>query len=339
MQQAESVIAPILLLMLAIAAVLLQAPLAAQPARDSTVLGQEAGTAANEGGFSEGGFSEGGADTCLGCHNSDSMRVIFATPHGQRADPESPMAQLQCEACHGPGGQHAGRRLVTAAHAPVIVFGRQRETPIAEQDAVCLSCHRDDLALAWTGSSHERNDTGCAGCHSVHTATDPVTLHATQNELCFDCHRQQRADSRKPSSHPLRVEDPVRAGAMICSDCHNPHGSVANGLLARPRLNDLCFDCHAEYRGPTIFEHAPVSEDCSLCHQPHGSIHAPLLTRRAPLLCQSCHSQRGHPSVSFTDGGLAGGRSPSPMVLGRSCTNCHTQVHGSNHPSGDNLMR
>jgi DmsE family decaheme c-type cytochrome len=283
-------------------------------------------------------FSERGADTCLGCHNSGTMRVIFDTPHGLRADPDSPMAQLQCEACHGAGGEHAGRRRVSSAHKPVIVFGKNRETPVAEQDTVCLGCHQQDVTLAWVGSRHEREETGCAGCHTVHTATDPVTLHASQNSICFDCHRRQRADSMKPSSHPLRTDEPARVGAMICTDCHDPHASVASVQLARATVNELCVDCHAEYRGPMIFEHAPVSEDCTLCHQAHGSIHASLLLRPLPLLCQSCHSQRGHPSVSFTDRSLAGGN-PSPMVLGRSCTNCHTQVHGSNHPSGYMLMR
>jgi len=87
------------------------------------------------------GFSEHGADTCLSCHNSPSMRVIFDTPHGQRADPESPMAQLQCEACHGPGGGHSGRRRVTASHEPIVAFGAGSETSIAERDAVCTGCH------------------------------------------------------------------------------------------------------------------------------------------------------------------------------------------------------
>lgn len=299
----------------------------------SPVAAQETGAA-----VSESNFSEQGADTCLGCHNSPAMRVIFDTPHGQRADPESPMAQLQCEACHGPGAEHSERRRVTASHKPVIVFGKGRETPVAEQNAVCMGCHQRDLTSAWNGSMHERNDTGCADCHKVHTATDPVTLHASQNGICFDCHRQQRADSLKPSAHPLRVDEPVRAAAMICTDCHDPHDSVGRAELKRATVNDLCFDCHAEYRGPMIFDHAPVSEDCTLCHQPHGSINAPLLTRREPLLCQSCHSQRGHPSVSFTAQSLPGGN-PSPMVLGRSCTGCHTQVHGSNHPSGYMLLR
>jgi DmsE family decaheme c-type cytochrome len=125
---------------------------------------------------------------------------------------------------------------------------------------------------------------------------------------------------------------------MICTDCHDPHGSVADALLVRDTANELCVSCHAEYRGPMLFDHAPVSEDCTLCHEAHGSVHQALLNRPAPLLCQSCHSQRGHPSLSFTDDSLSNGN-PSAMVLGRSCVNCHTQVHGSNHPSGYSLMR
>jgi DmsE family decaheme c-type cytochrome len=166
----------------------------------------------------------------------------------------------------------------------------------------------------------------------VHANADPVSLQSEQAEVCFDCHQQQRADSQKPSAHPIRFAE------MVCTDCHSPHASVSGGQLKRDTLNELCLSCHAEFRGPVLFDHAPVSEDCSLCHQPHGSIHPALLTRRPPLLCQSCHSQRGHPSLSFTNQSLPG-RNPSAMVLERSCMNCHTQVHGSNHPSGYNLMR
>ena len=63
-----------------------------------------------------------------------------------------------------------------------------------------------------------------------------------------------------------------------------------------------------------------------------------MLTQRPPLLCQSCHSQSGHPSVPHGSGGLADGN-PSPYLLSGSCLNCHSQVHGSNHPSGVNLSR
>ena len=283
-------------------------------------------------------FSDSGAETCLGCHNSPSMLAIFRTPHGQQADPKSPMASAQCESCHGPAGGHTDRRVVGPKHTEIVSFGADAATPVADQDAVCTGCHQADVTMGWIGSEHAQSDVGCGGCHTVHDVADPVGTHAGQNAVCFDCHQRQQADSLKPSSHPLRTDQLARVAAMVCSDCHNPHASVASGLLSRNTTNTLCFECHAEYRGPVLFDHAPVSEDCGLCHRPHGSMHPALLSRRAPLLCQSCHSQVGHPSISFTSDSLPGGR-PTPMVLGQSCMNCHTQVHGSNHPSGFNLMR
>ena len=277
-------------------------------------------------------FSESGADTCLGCHNSVLMLVIFRMAHGQRADPDSPMASLQCAACPGPGGEHSDRRRTASSHLPVIAFGRTSIVSATDQNNACTGCHEKDVGLAWHGSVHERNETACVSCHQVHTERDPVGSQVAQADVCFDCHRAQRSDSMKPYAHPIRFN------AMVCTDCHSPHASVADNLLVKNTTNELCVSCHTEYRGPVLFDHAPVSEDCSLCHEAHGSVHPAMLNRRAPLLCQSCHSQRGHPSLSFTDQSLPGG-SPSAMVLGGSCVSCHTQVHGSNHPSGFNLMR
>ncbi len=277
-------------------------------------------------------YSAKGADTCLGCHNDDSMLLIFRTAHGQGSDPASPMAHLQCESCHGPGGRHSNRRSVGAGHPAVVDFGRDAATPVAEQNQVCMGCHSRDVGLPWAGSVHERSELSCSACHDVHRPVDRVSLMTEQAEVCFQCHRKQRADSLKPSVHP------VRFGLMTCGACHNPHHSVSNDLLTRGTINELCWSCHTELRGPYLFEHAPVIEDCSLCHESHGSIHQSLLVRRPPLLCQSCHSQRAHPSLSFTPEGLAG-RNPSAFLLGGSCLNCHSQVHGSNHPSGAKLMR
>jgi DmsE family decaheme c-type cytochrome len=279
-----------------------------------------------------GRLSEAGADTCLGCHNSESMLVIFRTAHGQQADPDSPMASLQCEACHGAGGDHSDRKNTGPVHPLIVRFGDASDTPVVEQNEACADCHTRDVGHTWLGSVHERNDTACVSCHRIHGQTDPVALQTAQADVCFDCHRAQRADSQKPSTHPIRFN------AMVCTDCHDPHASVTDGLLVKNTTNELCVSCHAEYRGPVLFDHAPVSEDCTLCHEPHGSIHPALLTRRPPLLCQSCHSQRGHPSLSYTDQSLADAN-PSAMVLGRGCMNCHSQIHGSNHPSGFSLMR
>ena len=281
-------------------------------------------------------YSRNGADTCLGCHgDNEALMAVFRNPHGVPTDPRSPFgqAQLQCEACHGPGGEHAGRvRRGQERPLPQVRFGSGSGTPVDVQNGMCLGCHAADAGPAWHASAHDDNELACADCHQSHVAHDPVVQVATQPGICFECHTEKRSQVLKPYAHPLAD------GKMACTGCHAPHGEVTDGLLARQTVNATCYECHAEKRGPYLWEHAPVVEDCANCHEPHGSIHPGMLSARAPLLCQSCHSQAGHPSVAYTAGGLADGNA-SPFLLGQSCLNCHSQVHGSNHPSGSKFMR
>jgi DmsE family decaheme c-type cytochrome len=282
-------------------------------------------------------YSAKGADTCLGCHDSDeagySATALFKSKHGHRGDKRSPfgMGGLQCESCHGPGALHARNKRA----ASIVSFKPDSKATLEQRNGVCLTCHQGSARNAWHAGAHERGKLACTDCHKLHQAGgDPVLAKASEPQVCMSCHKQQRADFHKTSAHP------VRQGLMACSDCHAPHGSAANAMLAKPTLNQTCFSCHADKRGPKLWEHAPVAEDCSLCHNPHGSVRAALLNKSPPLLCQQCHSAAGHPSVARTSLGLPGGPSGgAAFLVGGSCTNCHTQVHGSNHPSGAKLMR
>ena len=277
-------------------------------------------------------YSRKGADTCLSCHDDDSTMAVFASNHAVPGDNGTPFGhgELQCEACHGPGGDHAARVRRGQERPPVFAFGEGAWASIAEQNAFCTDCHADDAASNWHGGDHDFNNLSCANCHTSHSASDPVLSTATQAEICFDCHQQQRTQAMKPYAHP------VRQGKMDCGSCHNTHGR--NDQMARRTVNDTCYGCHAETRGPYLWEHAPVAEDCGTCHDPHGSTQPGMLTMRAPQLCQSCHSQDGHPSLPQDERGLPD-NVPSQFLLGQSCMNCHNEVHGSNHPSGSKLMR
>ena len=130
---------------------------------------------------------------------------------------------------------------------------------------------------------------------------------------------------------------------MTCSDCHNVHGSAGPKLAKRDSTNATCYTCHAEKRGPFVHSHEPVAEDCATCHNPHGSNIEAMLKARAPMLCQQCHTPhvaggvgavRGQPGVP--SGPLTNGKNTVNIWQGRSCMNCHTQVHGSNNPSVTN---
>jgi DmsE family decaheme c-type cytochrome len=278
-------------------------------------------------------YSVKGADTCLGCHATPNIVGIFHTKHAQPNDPRGPFGHggLQCEACHGPGGAH-----VKAGGGPpagMIVFGSKSATPIAVQNANCLGCHQTNAAHEWAMSAHATSDIPCTSCHTLHSVKDPVAVPATQIEVCTGCHQAQHTDLFKPSHHPLRE------GKMACTSCHAPHGSSAPAALAKNTVTETCTSCHTELRGPFLWEHQPVAEDCGNCHEPHGSAQPAMLKMRPPFLCQTCHEGAGHPSIVNTPQGLAGGRTPSSLLVGGSCVNCHSQVHGSNHPSGRALMR
>ncbi|MDE2150203.1 MAG: DmsE family decaheme c-type cytochrome [Gammaproteobacteria bacterium] len=277
-------------------------------------------------------FSAKGADTCLKCHDDPGVAAIFQTKHATIADPNSPFAKLQCETCHGPGGDHTQRLHPGQPRPPMPLFAAGSKTGVAEKNAVCMGCHEDAAHVGWVGSIHQREGLACVDCHRIHAAKDPVAAVSEQPGICYQCHRNVRTDFMKYSAHP------VRDGDMDCSSCHAPHDSLYPALLIKPTLNQTCYTCHAEKRGPFLWEHPPVTEDCGNCHQPHGSVNLALLTVRPPLLCQQCHSAIGHPSVAFTGATLPGGN-PSGFVLGGSCTNCHSRVHGSNAPSGADLSR
>lgn len=279
-------------------------------------------------------YSRKGADTCLKCHDEDykfPVLPIFFSPHGNRNNPRTPMAQLQCESCHGPGRAHAQEPNVGQERAPIISFGRQSRVSRKQQNDQCLQCHQNNNRMKWLGSAHQQQDMLCVDCHKIHARQDPIVSQSGQAKRCYQCHIKQQAEFARASVHP------VRYGKMKCSDCHNPHGTFSESLLKTTTKNNTCYRCHAEKRGPFLWAHAPVQEDCGLCHEHHGSIYASLLKKRPPLLCQQCHTMTGHPSFALDGSDISSTR--SAFVLGKSCLNCHVQVHGSNHPSGVKLMR
>lgn len=278
-------------------------------------------------------YSANGADTCLGCHATPNIVGIFRTKHAQPDDPHGPFGHggLQCEACHGPGGAH-----VKAGGGPpagMIEFGPKSPSSVGDQNANCLGCHQTNAARDWAMSAHSTSDIACASCHTMHAVKDPMAVAATQIEVCTSCHQAQHTDLFKPSHHPLRE------GKMGCTSCHAPHGSSAPAALVRNTVTETCTSCHTELRGPFLWEHQPVAEDCTNCHEPHGSAQPAMLIMRPPFLCQTCHEGAGHPSIVNTPQGLAGGRAPSSLLVAGGCVNCHSQIHGSNHPSGRALMR
>ena len=281
-----------------------------------------------------------GEKACIKCHDTEAGHFAH-TKHAKvfRQNPRNDREARVCEACHGPGSLHA-QRGNEKNRDYLIGFSREWGTPIEKQNAQCMTCHTGQQRMHWPGSAHDTAKIACSDCHNPMARFSATGLLRTSSitETCQTCHGQQRAEFRK------RSHMPVPEGKMSCADCHNPHGSTTKALLRADSVNDVCYSCHAEKRGPLLWEHAPVRENCMNCHEAHGSNHDRMLVAARPYLCQQCHDlPAGHSSNFYradqTARGAAAGGSQSPRMMGRACQNCHSQVHGSNHPSGARFQR
>ena len=267
-----------------------------------------------------------GSDTCIACHE-DQQHGYDNGPHGKAANPRSPAARQGCESCHGPGEKHIDD---PSDDTTLRKFAKMAPRDVSE---TCLSCHARSSHAAWQGSPHDTRNLSCVTCHSVHEPASP-TAHlktSTEVELCATCHRVQALKIKRVSHMP------VQEGKMQCSSCHNPHGSTnVKQLRVGNWINESCVSCHTEKRGPFLFEHAAGRESCISCHDPHGSSNDRLLVAKLPMLCQRCHIGTRHPSTIYDNLAV---QNKSARIVGRGCVNCHSQIHGSNHPSGQALIR
>lgn len=272
-----------------------------------------------------------GSKSCIECHRKEYGQFA-STAKGSLllAHPRNKHEALGCELCHGPSKRHADTG--GEERGDMVVFSRKSSTPVADRNATCLQCHDKTARILWKGSAHESRNVACTDCHAVmHAGTERANLREeTVTATCGRCHAAQKNQQLRFAHMPLGEQK------VECTSCHNPHGSTGPKLLVANSVNETCYACHAEKRGPFLWEHAPVNENCANCHDPHGSSHEKMLKVSRPRLCQQCHANAtGHPAAPRSTSNSA----DVQFLLNRQCSNCHFNIHGSNHPSGKAFTR
>jgi predicted CXXCH cytochrome family protein len=241
----------------------------------------------------------------LSCSSLESNRTIMAPPSIPGAEF---VGSESCATCH----EEKTRNFRTAAHARLQAKGENAK------NMGCESCHGP-------GSLHVSSG------GAAHTIINP----RKSPETCFQCHLNVRAQFQLPHRHP------VLEGKMSCSDCHNPHEgrafkgggtsmqqSITGGGMGFMSVNDTCFQCHTQQRGPFVFEHEAVRQGCTVCHSPHGSVNQRMLNERNQTLCLKCHFQEQKvPGRIFI-----GDVDHSNFLPQGTCwsAGCHEEPHGAN---------
>ncbi|MBI5056560.1 MAG: DmsE family decaheme c-type cytochrome [Nitrospirae bacterium] len=275
-----------------------------------------------------------GTNTCLSaCHYHDNVRRYFeASTMGAQMSATSHMPLVNCESCHGPGSL-AVEGITPESVAADAAEGKQaackyetlinlKALPAQAQSLMCLNCHSENSSFNlhnWNAGAHTINEVSCFDCHNIHAGPSLITKPQDTRDMCLKCHQAQAAEFSLPSRHPVMEKK------LFCTDCHDPHGAVNEGLLIEDTAKETCTRCHGEMEGPNTFEHADLNDDCMTCHSPHGSVNNNLLKVSEPFLCLQCHGGHRTSSASTTK--------DSKGAFYSRCTDCHSQIHGTDLPS------
>lgn len=285
-----------------------------------------------------------GTNNCLkACHYHDkTRRDLQGSTMGAQLTSDSGMPLVDCESCHGPGSlavegitpekveedRQKGVR-TECKHETLLDL---KNLPAGALSLICLKCHTSHALFNihnWNASVHAQSDVSCSDCHPTHRGVDLTTKPRDTKPMCLRCHQDIGASFTLPSRHPVLEKK------IFCTDCHDPHGYITENLMRKISVKETCTQCHAEKGGPFLFEHADITEDCATCHSPHGSVNNHLLKVREPFLCLQCHM--GHEVETAVAGVPTSLESKSAFYT--RCTDCHSQVHGTDTPSASGTGR
>ncbi|WP_457641885.1 cytochrome c3 family protein [Persephonella sp.] len=189
---------------------------------------------------------------CARCHDMKSLPSDIVPPSYEsspcyschkaltsRGRVHAPSANWVCNYCHIDTGKSYERY----------------ETPFPIADT-CFSCHEFRKKVWWNKKYiHGPTSTGqCNICHNPHSSDNLFFVKKPIWDLCTSCHSEKASGVHVVAgfvygkSHPTKGRpDPSRPGReLVCSSCHNPHGSNYRFFFNHDYTGDkyICLMCH-----------------------------------------------------------------------------------------------
>jgi len=243
-------------------------------------------------------FKRPTSSTCDGCHSVNydiSTRTVTEWNVG-------------CEKCHGPGSEHA-------AHPAINNILNPARLDYVQANDTCIQCHSQGRPL--TNPISGKYYDWPVGFEVGRKLSDYWELEDHKlGETTFTHFPDGTAHKNRMQGNDF-VQSLMYTHGVICTTCHDPHGSANDAMLRKP-ANLLCLDCHGPNspNGPraTSIEahthHKPGSpgSECIACHMPKiaetlGDVKVrshtfrfvpPAMTEslKIPNACNVCHSDK-----------------------------------------------
>lgn len=244
---------------------------------------------------------------CADCHstdvrkNYDAREDRFATAWAE--------INVGCEACHGPGSNHAAlarEKPAEAAKGLTVALDQRRGVTWAIDPATGNATRSrpksGDAEIEVCAQCHARRAQIAEGYHAGRPFLDHYLPSLIAPPL-YHVDGQQREEVYVWGSY---LQSKMHAKGVTCSDCHEPHSQQI-----RAPGNAVCAQCHlpAKYDAPSHHFHATgkAGSRCADCHMPattymvidprrdHGMrVPRPDLTVSigTPNACTGCHADR-----------------------------------------------
>ena len=176
-------------------------------------------------------MSDNEVSNCFSCHSTGGVS-------GGKISFEKLTLGIRCEACHGPGGQHAKAAKAGEENAKLIFNPGRLGGDELSQD-FCGSCHRGNNEFTLLKGMEINNvrfqpyrifhskcysddrRISCTACHDPHTALKQDAAY--YDAKCLSCHESKETSAAVKASQKTQTLIPgCRVGIKDCTSCHMP---------------------------------------------------------------------------------------------------------------------
>ncbi len=253
---------------------------------------------------------------CLPCHT-----VGYGQPNGfnNEAD-DSALEGVQCENCHGPGGNHAGNPFDPST-LPIVTIDA----------AVCGGCHTDvhhPTYNEWKESLHSRVDS--------HVSDGFITDGESREISCGGCHSGAVRLAMIAQISDIDGLFPSREDAAFfgqtCATCHNPHDNTLNSQLRNPSYSTEFFSYVTSLNLKDQYN--PNIQICGQCHNERGATWNS--SSRPPHHSPQYNMLVGKIATPGTANDIWNGTMSFHGEQPLQCVQCHTHAHPVDNPDEEN---
>jgi hypothetical protein len=190
---------------------------------------------------------------CVGCHASHAEVIPDNKSRFERFDKDNIIYGVNCERCHGPGGNHVELFSKNPNYIGANLIVNAKNLSQRQQLDACGVCHSSITKDLKNALYFKTGDTLYRHASIVNDTSMSLDVHGNQygllqQSMCF-----------------------VKSAKMTCSTCHDPHKQERSDFNV---YSQRCMNCHTEKNTDFSNMVAGVSKEvvmqnCIDCHMPN----------------------------------------------------------------------